>query len=326
VAEALGLGSRRSSCRLHFGSFQLRLTADNRYVDVFPDHFRLWPGPDDGTPPDLDLAVDENPDASEPVEQLDDPLEMEVGTVSLRLTTAITRLDVDLRGDPAQARLLVRPRTQAAAYVDHYVAMNIRALLRVWHRLQLHGAAVVMGDRTSVFLGDKGAGKTTIALALGHAGAIVLADDQLMLRSDGDHVSISGVDGRLRVTASTERHFFAAPLATEARDFAGTLKKEVSLGDHVNAQPGVDHAPDALYFPRVGGRLEVTRISRADALRRVLAPLAPLHRFAGANDQQEFVRMVTAFVSSVDVFDLTLSTDLDDLRQLAAVVERPVPS
>ena len=33
-----------------------------------------------------------------------------------------------------------------------------------------------------MFLGDKGAGKSTISLALGRAGATVLADDQIVIR------------------------------------------------------------------------------------------------------------------------------------------------
>ena len=152
----------------------------------------------------------------------------------------------------------------------------------------------------------------------------MLADDQLVLHVD-DAVTISGVDGGLRLTAETERHFFAAPLPDPAQDFAGTLKKEVSLREHVDAAPGTDAVPSVCYFPRVGHRFEIIPIGRALAVSRLLDTLVPLHRFAGPSDQLAFVRAITTFVASVDVFDLTLSPNLRDLDTVITTLagERP---
>jgi hypothetical protein len=306
-----------SACRLRFGSLDLRLHARPRYLELFPLHFRLWTTADDGSAPDVELVITDDEEARAPVEHVDDPLVEQFTATGRRLCTSITTLELDERSLPPRASLVIHPVGQDDAYIDHYLAMNVRALLRALGRVQLHGAAVVTPRRTALFLGDKGAGKSTIALAFGRAGAVVLADDQVMLRADDDQIRVSGIDGGLRVTARTERHFFDAPLDATPRDFGGMLKKEVRLGDHVHARPNEDHDLDALYFPRVDREFVVAPLSRSVALSRVLAPLLPLHRFAGTRDQYEFVRTMTRFVRSVEVYELTLGTDLGELDALA---------
>jgi hypothetical protein len=294
-------------------------------VELLPDHFRVWSTPDSPTVPDLELVVDEQPDRRPPVETVDDPLVLRREDGLCRVTTTISTLVVDARANPITARLTLWPAAQRPEYVDHYVVVNLRALLRILGRVQLHGAASRLGSRTMVFLGDKGAGKSTLTLALGRAGATALADDQLMLRVDGPRVWISGVDGGLRVTAQTEEHFFRAPLTVDAQDFGGLRKKEVPLREHVHAAPGIEHVPDAIFFPRVGEAFELAPIERGVATRRILTAVAPLHRFAGPTDQQAFVRMITALVRAVEVFDLRLSPDLDELERVVATLAGHAP-
>jgi hypothetical protein len=304
-------------CRLGFGSLDVRLLAPTRYLELFPLHFRIWPRPDDATAPDLELTVVGDPRVRAPVEHADDPMVTASTPGGCRITTTISELEVDDEQRPVRAQLTVCAAGQRSDYVDHYVAMNVRALLRMLGRVQLHGAAVVTERRTAVFLGEKGAGKSTIALAMGRGGASVLADDQLILRVDESGVRVSGVDGGLRLTAETERYFFETPLDAPRREFGGSLKKEVPLADHVPAQPAVDVMPDTLYFPRVGTRFAITPLSRVVALQRILAAVVPLHRFAGARDQRAFLRALTAFVEAVDVRELSLTRELGDLSRLA---------
>jgi hypothetical protein len=306
----------RPTCRLGFGSLDVRLLAPARYLELFPHHFRIWPRPDAPTVPDLELTVVDDHRVRAPVEHADDPLRTSSTPGASRISTTITDLEVEDAHRPVRARLVVSASGQRRDYVDHYVAMNVRALLRVLGRVQLHGAAVVSERCAAVFLGEKGAGKSTIALAMGRMGASVLADDQLILRVDDRGVRVSGVDGGLRLTAETERHFFETPLDAPPRDFGGHLKKEVSLAEHVPARPAIDVVPDTLYFPRVGTKFEITPLSRAIALQRILAAVVPLHRFTGDRDQRAFVRSLTAFVAAVDVWELSLTPDLSDLSQL----------
>jgi len=308
-----------SPARAHFGSLDVRVVTEPAYVGLLPVHFRVAAGPDEAAPPDVELAIVDVETAQPRVEGLDDELRVDRSGDEERITTSITELVIDRDAKPVRARLAVAASGQDPGFVAHYVAMNVRLLLRRLGRLQLHGAAATIHGRTVVLLGDKGAGKSTLSVAIGRAGGTVLGDDQLMLHV-GDAVTISGVDGGLRLTAQTERHFFAVPLAYEAQDFAGTLKKEVPLGDFVEAAPGTEAVPTACYFPRVGDRFEVIPIGRPVAVARLLEALVPLHRFTGPTDQLAFVRAITTFFGAVDVFDLTLSPDLHELDRVVATL------
>jgi hypothetical protein len=311
--------------RACFGSLDVRLVANPEYVDLLPIQFRVWPQPDHPKAPDLELTI---VDADEPrasVAGLDDEFALAETAGVDHLTSTISDLVVDRRRVPVRAHLTIWPAAQSPEFVVHYLVVNLRALLRRVGRIQLHGAAATIAGRTVVLLGDKGAGKSTLSLAIGRAGGTVLADDQLILEVketvDGeDSVRISGVDGGLRLTAQTEHHFFSAPLELEPQDFAGTLKKEVPLRELVRADPGTDAVPSACYFPRVGDRFALVPIGRAVAVQRILDALAPLHRFASAGDQMAFVRAITTFVRTVAVFDLTLGPDLEELDLVVAAL------
>lgn len=52
-------------------------------------------------------------------------------------------------------------------------------------KLVLHGSAVMIDGRAHVFLGDKGDGKSTTALALVKAGHPLISDDVIVLQPDG---------------------------------------------------------------------------------------------------------------------------------------------
>lgn len=305
------------TCRARFGSLDIQLHAGHRrYIDILPRAFRLWPTADNPTVPDVELVAVDGIEHRSPIGQSDDFLRIETEAGTVRMSTATSELTLDRTTDPAHARLVVHAADQPDGYVDHYIVMHYQKLLQQLGRLRLHGAGVTLGGRTAVFLGDKGAGKSTISLALGRAGATVLADDQIVVRRTDDRVLVSGVDGALRVTEKTEQYFFAEPIIGPAADFGGVAKKEVALGDHVPASPGVDAVPSELMFCCVGERFELRPLARSDAVRRVVHSVLPHHRFAGAEDQADFLGLVTTFVQSVEVFELQLSPDLAELDRL----------
>lgn len=258
----------------------------------------------------------DGPESRSRAGQAGDLLRIETEGATVRVSTAISDLTLDRTTTPACARLVVHVANQPDEFVDHYIMMHLQKLLQQLGRLRLHGAAVKLGGRTTVFLGDKGAGKSTISLAMGRAGATVLADDQIVIRRDDGAVLVSGVDGALRVTEKTERYFFDAPIRAIPAYFGGVAKKEVALGDHVPASPGVDEVLSELVFCHVGDRFEIRPLARREAVRRVVQSVQSLHRFAGPEDQADFFGLVAAFVQSVDVFELQLSPDLAELDRL----------
>jgi hypothetical protein len=92
----------------------------------------------------------------------------------------------------------------------------VHRALFLLERVYLHAAGVVFGETCWVFVGDKGSGKSTLSLALGAAGATVLADDHVVLARDGERFLASGCDGEARVLDDVERHLFGTPVDAES--------------------------------------------------------------------------------------------------------------
>jgi hypothetical protein len=149
----------------------------------------------------------------------------------------------------------------------------------------------------------------------------VLGEDHVLLRKSADGFRVSGCDERSRVDAKTERFFFAEPLAVQARDFAGLLKKEVLAREVFASEPYTDHVPDRLFFSRVGTRFAITPLPRQAALLRLMRAAGKLQRFVDADDYGSFLDMLSGFTRTVDAYDLELSPDLRDLDALAAFVQ-----
>ena len=244
---------------------------------------------------------------------------MRLGGTDRRPTidTELLRAEADLAGVPARIRLEVRqPDADRLELRVHFAAV-INKLLFLLDHVVLHAAAVRLGDRTHVFVGDKGAGKSTLCLGLARAGGTVLGEDHVILRRVPEGFLVSGGDERSRVTEQTERHFFADPIEAVPKDFAGTRKKEVRMGDYFASRPYEDFPAHCLHFPWVTGQLELRPIRAQTALLRFMKYTAHFQRFAGAADQFRFLDMLSGFVSGVRTFELTLSRDLDDLARLA---------
>ena len=86
---------------------------------------------------------------------------------------------------------------------------------------------------TSLFLGGKGAGKSTLCLALARAGATVLGEDHVLVRRAATAWSggfvVSGCDANMRLTAQTEEALLPQPPNGRKAWFGGVLKREFDL-------------------------------------------------------------------------------------------------
>jgi len=312
---------------LRFGSFHGRLAARRKeYTDALALVFGvgLHPlTPEQDATRQFDLAIDESSalSAGGPVPVSNSNI-LTLGGTSERPTIATDALRAELRLDrqPVDIRLTVlRHDVPFPALCVHFGVIIHKILFRLG-RVILHAAAVRIDGEVCVFVGDKGAGKSTTCLALARAGGTVLGEDQVILRKSGADYLVSGGDERSRVTERTERHFFAEPLAVPARDFAGTMKKEIRMGDFFRSEPFRDFAPQRLLFPRVTGQFQLRRLKAQPALLRMLAYNGHFQRFGGARDQAEFLDFLAGFIATVSCWELDLSDDLTQLAQLSGTL------
>lgn len=227
-------------------------------------------------------------------------------TAHLFVAGGVTDLYLAVRG---------RPTDDFAFRVHLSVALH-RALLLL-ERLYLHAAGVRFGDVCSVFPGDKGTGKSTLSLALGAAGATVLADDHMVLRRDGDGFVASGCDGEARLLADAERHLFGGPVDAPIVELGGVRKREIAVARYFASEPYREHRLDRLVFPRVGTAFRIARLSKREALVALIGATRTSHRFSGPADYGAYLDYLSALVDAVDTFELELSPDLTELRRLA---------
>lgn len=249
-----------------------------------------------------------------------DPVRPEIHTEALSAK-------VERRGDYASVRIEVVRLDLPHFDLCVHLAVLFHKLLFLLDRVVLHGAAVDLDGKVCVFLGDKGAGKSTIALRLARAGGTVLGEDHLVLfRRDGSFV-VSGCDERSRLTQKTEEFFFDEPLDIVPADFAGTPKKEVPAARLFPSLPYTDVTPDRLFFPHVGERFGAERLSARAMLLELMRATGKLQRFVDPIDRTRFLDFLAAFAPSVDGYALELTSDLSDLDQLVdflnELAERP---
>ncbi|HSE53896.1 MAG TPA: hypothetical protein VLB00_17030 [Gemmatimonadales bacterium] len=225
--------------------------------------------------------------------------------------------EVFLDADPV--RILVRVRQPDLIRQDLHVHFGVvvNKILFLMDHVVLHAAAVRVGDSVHVFVGEKGAGKSTVCLGLARAGGTVLGEDHVILRRAAPGYLVSGGDERSRLTERTERHFFPDSLPVPAKDFAGTPKKEIRMGDFFSSRPYQDFAAHALHFPRVGSRLALRPLRPQVALLRLLQYTSHMQRFASPADQDRFLDFLNGFVETVRTHEIELSPELGDLDHLA---------
>jgi hypothetical protein len=234
--------------------------------------------------------------------------------VSVIYTEALS-VTIDRSRSPAQVHVRVRPGDRSHYDLCVHLAVVFHKILFLLDRIVLHAAAVRIAGRVAIFIGDRGAGKTTTSLALSRAGGTVLGEDHLILKRSGDGFLVSGCDERWRLDERTERHFFDGPLPLEAADYAGRMKKEVTVRD-VASEPFTDERAAQIFFMRVGSRFDIAPIPRAVSVLRLMEEAGKLQRFVDADDRLRFLTMVSDFVATITPYALQRTDDLGDLDRL----------
>ncbi len=195
--------------------------------------------------------------------------------------------------------------------------------LRLQGRTVLHGNAVRIGDRSMVWVGDKGAGKSTLSAAFLDAGYELVTDDQVVLHPDASSWRPGYGVPRIRLWPDSLGHVSASTLEAYRQPFGdnvkGWLETDLSKRAEITGPPVT---AICLLEPRQAALAEVrmTPLSRGRGLQtlhrhrlaRLSLPLTPEQL------NVEFARLAR-LASAVPVYSVQLP---DDLRSLPAAVEQ----
>jgi hypothetical protein len=266
---------------------------------------------------DAVITVSEAPDPGRPVPALPpDGMAVRHGHPVSTIHTEALSVTIDRGQVPVQIELDVRRPDLPHYDLCVHLAVVLHKILFLLDRVVLHAAAVKFAGHVAIFIGERGAGKTTTSLALSRAGGTVLSEDHLILRRSGNEFLVSGCDERWRVDERTEQHFFLSPLPVAPSNYAGRMKKEVVVRPGVDSRPYSDERPSQLFFMRAGNRFEIRPLARGMAVLRLMEAAGRLQRFVDANDRQRFLAMLSDFVTMITPWALERSDDLGDLEQL----------
>lgn len=204
-----------------------------------------------------------------------------------------------------------------------YLVVLLNKILVWMGYTRLHASAISLDGKANVFIGDRGAGKSTICAYLAGRGGLVLADDDVILHHDGNAYAVSGCDETMRIMDDAETHLFGR-LDVPARDFSGFAKKEIVTAERFAGEPYIDHNLDRMFFPRVGGDFSVKRLSSGQLVMRLMSALAggarwrpvPASRFAAAQDHARTLSYIADVADRVSAYELTLSRDFVGLDRL----------
>jgi hypothetical protein len=176
----------------------------------------------------------------------------------------------------------------------------------------LHASAVILDGEVSAFCGESGAGKTTTARALAHAGAPLVCEDKLVVRTRGERVeAVPGIEMELLRWSQAA----AESLAIGAGTFCPDL-------DRVNRERP----------------LVVRELGLIDAMRRageevVAIPLTPLAGASGifrnafygsdvSHDWERQLKWASEIAHRIVTYDLTMPAGTARLAAAVAAVVR----
>lgn len=223
-------------------------------------------------------------------------------------------------------RILYHPATQADARLLEFPLLGpvMAFVLHLRGLLVLHGSAVGAAGRAAVFLGDKGAGKSTLAAACVAAGQRLVTDDLAALAITAPGMPVLPAFAQIKLSSEAGRQ--VAPRARQVLDLSalhGDLEKRQHREAGWLAPAPVPAA--GLFVLTRGPAAALKRFPRALGLPFVLR-YSYLLRYGEETLSQEtraahFARCGAA-AGSVPVLELTVPDRLGEIGAAVALVAR----
>lgn len=184
----------------------------------------------------------------------------------------------------------------------------------------LHAATVRIEGRTLAIAGAPGAGKSTLAHALSRRGHRLVSDDVTVICDEGSGLEIVPAFPRLNLWAAT----------LDAAGISETGLRRVRPGLEKYDLPlegSFDIAPvplDAVVILGEAQELSLTKLMPTAALPAVQAHISQRQVAAALGSQRRLFAATARIVSTVPVYRLQRPKRFEDLREVAALIEREI--
>ena len=193
-------------------------------------------------------------------------------------------------------------------------------VLRLRGALALHASAVERGTGAIAFTGPHGAGKSTIAAALGASGHRVITDDVLHLRKAREPIWMAEpFESMLRLWPEGAELALGADVQLPPI-VDGWNKRALHLGEDVPAADGRMPLRAIGWLAPRAGSSSINRLTPGTALVHLAANSSASHLLDTAARAREF-RALSQLVRSVPVFAITATADPSGFRDFIGSVK-----
>jgi hypothetical protein len=220
------------------------------------------------------------------------------------------------------SRIVITPAPDAdeEALRLFVVGAGFGVLLHQRGLLVLHGSAVVLRERAIAFLGGKGWGKSTTAMAMSQRGHAVISDELLAIRYVGDNQAVV-------LPGSSPLKLWSDALSSLGGDPRTAAPVRPGLDKYFVAEAGMVERETPLrriYLLAAGDMLAMKPVSPNEAFFGVV-PHVYVARFGtGFLQATDGVRTFTQLhelLTRVSVVKLQRRRDLNELSQIAELIE-----
>lgn len=188
--------------------------------------------------------------------------------------------------------------------------------------LVLHGSAVEINGELAVFLGDTGAGKSTMAASLDSVGHTLLGDDAVVITEEGDRIFGEPVYPSLRLYPETASAIFGADIQVAPMAHYSD-KKQIGLAslDSVSQSPIPIGALFYLTGEPDGEEVEAHALHPSDVCISLIEQSFALEP-RDASSAAARLRMASDLAGRIPGYELSYPHDLDRLDDVNAMIVR----
>ncbi len=203
-----------------------------------------------------------------------------------------------------------------------YLQVLIHKVFFLFDILIVHSASVRFHGKTYTFIGERGAGKSTICLKLAKQGAAIISEDHTLIRRRGNKFFAAGFEDLSRVAQKSEKHIFKRPINYKTRRIGGFFKKEFPLKNFFNCEFYREFPVGLLFFIHCGNNLHLRPISRQEAVVKLMRMTNPLFRINRPEDYDAYINYFYTLVRNVKVFDLQRTQNIEELDLMEDLIRK----
>lgn len=187
--------------------------------------------------------------------------------------------------------------------------------------ITLHGSAILMDENVTIFLGNKGEGKSTLAACLASQGFPLLSDDVCAMDyANGQNLSIRPAFPRIRLNPDVLLHMGNNPdLYPQVHPHVPKRIRNMDEEFCSSAKP-----VGSICVLETGDKFKLERINGMDAVKEILTHML-INRFPENQPldlREEIFSQVAYLTKSVPVYRLTRPKDLELLPETTSLLQR----